>query len=77
MLFCATYALATMALVGVHPVLTQVPPKSLRSMNATLRPDCVRRPASVGACLTGADDDGVEVSGHQTLETMKRALQQR
>src|ERR1700722_9609880 len=32
----------------MHPVLTHVPPKSLRSTSATLRPDCVSRPASEG-----------------------------
>jgi len=37
-----------MALVGVQPVLMQVPPNNLRSMMATLRPACVRRPASEG-----------------------------
>jgi hypothetical protein len=37
--------------VGVHPVLTQVPPMSLRSMRATLMPAAVRRPARDGpAC---------------------------
>ena len=45
---------------GVQPVLTQVPPKSLRSMSATRhagggQPAGERRPG-----LAGADDDGVE-----------------
>jgi hypothetical protein len=34
----AAYALATMVLVGMQPVLTQVPPNSLRSMIATFMP---------------------------------------
>src|ERR1700740_1077958 len=45
---CAACALATMALVGVHPVFTHVPPKSLRSTSATLRPALARRTASDG-----------------------------
>src|SRR6516165_265297 len=48
---CAAYALATMAFVGIHPVLTQVPPKSFRSMIATLMPTALRRYAKDGpAC---------------------------
>jgi hypothetical protein len=35
---CAAYALATSVLVGMQPVLTQVPPNSLRSTNATVMP---------------------------------------
>jgi hypothetical protein len=38
-------------LVGVHPVLTQVPPKSLRSMIATCQPAPTNRRAKAGpAC---------------------------
>src|SRR6185369_10783506 len=40
-----------MALVGVHPVLTQVPPKSLRSAKATFMPEVASRLARAGpAC---------------------------
>jgi hypothetical protein len=35
-------------LVGVQPVFTQVPPKCLRSITATLRPAATRRRASEG-----------------------------
>ena len=56
---CAACALATMVLVGVHPVLTQVPPKSLRSTMATLasggETHCERR-----ACLACSNNDGVK-----------------
>src|SRR5215510_2277913 len=44
----ATYALATIALVGMHPVLTQVPPNRWRSTTATDIPASVRRFASGG-----------------------------
>ena len=44
----AAYALATIVLVGMHPVLMQVPPNSLRSITATCMPDAARRPASDG-----------------------------
>ena len=37
-----------MVLVGVQPVLTQVPPKSLRSITATFCPACASRLASDG-----------------------------
>src|SRR3954452_4392199 len=48
---CAAYALATSVLVGMQPVLTQVPPNSLRSTSATFMPAAVRRPAREGpAC---------------------------
>ena len=47
----AACALATRVLVGIHPVLTQVPPISLRSTTATVWPASVNRPASGGpAC---------------------------
>jgi len=46
---CATCALATSALVGVQPSLTQVPPKCSRSMNATLRPAPVNREVNAEA----------------------------
>lgn len=39
----AAYALATIVLVGMQPVLTQVPPKALRSMTATFMPAPARR----------------------------------
>ena len=45
---CAACALATNVLVGMHPVLTQVPPISLRSTMATVWPAAVSRPASGG-----------------------------
>jgi hypothetical protein len=48
---CAARALAISALVGMQPLLTQVPPNRLRSMIAVLRPACARRTASEGpAC---------------------------
>src|SRR5690242_19336085 len=37
-----------MALVGVHPVFTQVPPNNLRSTNATFMPEFASRFASGG-----------------------------
>src|SRR5271165_2783442 len=45
---CAAYALATIALGGVHPALTQVPPNSFRSIIATLRPALASRTAREG-----------------------------
>src|SRR5579859_6127187 len=40
-----------MAFVGMHPVLTQVPPNNLRSAIATFMPAAVKRPAREGpAC---------------------------
>ena len=45
---CAARALAISVFVGMQPLLTQVPPKRLRSMIAVLRPDCARRTASDG-----------------------------
>ena len=45
---CAARALATRVLVGMQPVLTQVPPNSLRSTSATDRPAWVSRFASGG-----------------------------
>ena len=59
---CAACALATSAFVGMQPVLTQVPPKSLRSMMATRIPAAVRRPAGRTG-LAGPYDNRVEV-GH-------------
>src|SRR5436190_9663973 len=48
---CAARALATSVFVGMHPTLTQVPPRSLRSTIAVLRPDCASRTARAGpAC---------------------------
>ena len=44
----AARALAISDLVGMQPVLTQVPPKRLRSITATFRPASVRRRASAG-----------------------------
>ncbi len=61
---CAAYALATMALVGVHPLLTQVPPNRCRSMTATFIPLPASRPASDGAGLACTDDEGVECRAH-------------
>ena len=45
---CAARALATSVLVGMQPVLTQVPPKRLRSMIATRLPAAANRWASAG-----------------------------
>src|SRR5262249_39508808 len=45
---CAARALAISVLVGVQPLLTQVPPTSLRSMIAVLRPALPSRTASAG-----------------------------
>ena len=39
----AAYALATIVLVGMQPVLTHVPPKALRSTTATFIPAPARR----------------------------------
>src|SRR5689334_13228019 len=48
---CAARALAMRVFVGMHPLLTHVPPSSFRSMIAVLRPDCARRTARDGpAC---------------------------
>src|SRR4051812_5990222 len=48
---CAACALATSVLVGIQPVLTHVPPTSLRSITATVCPAAVSLPASGGpAC---------------------------
>src|SRR6476659_5933661 len=44
----ATRALASSVLVGMQPVLTQVPPKSLRSTSATLSPALASSTASGG-----------------------------
>jgi hypothetical protein len=44
----AARALATIALVGMQPVLTQVPPKRARSRMATLRPALASLTASEG-----------------------------
>ncbi|SKU53037.1 Uncharacterised protein [Mycobacteroides abscessus subsp. abscessus] len=47
----AAWALATSALVGRHPVFTQVPPNRCRSTIATVRPAPRSRAASEGpAC---------------------------
>jgi hypothetical protein len=45
---CAAYALETSALVGMQPVLTQVPPRNLRSTSATFIPAPVNREPSEG-----------------------------
>ena len=44
----AASALATSVFVGMHPVLTHVPPKLLRSIMAIFIPAWVRRPAKEG-----------------------------
>src|SRR2546430_660940 len=44
----AARALATIVLVGMQPLLTQVPPLEPRSIIATLRPACARRTARNG-----------------------------
>src|SRR5262245_38383051 len=44
----ATLALATSVLVGMHPVLTQVPPGWPRSITATFQPSAAMRRASAG-----------------------------
>src|SRR5256885_576023 len=41
-------ALATSVLVGMQPLLTQVPPRSLRSTTAVFRPSLSRRAHSAG-----------------------------
>src|SRR5712692_834197 len=47
----AALALATKVLVGMHPVLTHVPPNNLRSIMTTFLPAPARRPAKNGpAC---------------------------
>ncbi len=45
---CAAWALATIALVGVQPLLMQVPPKRWRSIIATFHPAPARRVARGG-----------------------------
>src|SRR5882724_5653555 len=45
---CAAYALATIVLVGMHPVFTQVPPNLWRSMMATVFPADENRAARDG-----------------------------
>src|SRR5262249_44184232 len=59
--WCATRALATRVLVGVQPVLTQVPPNRRRSTIATLMPAAVSRPVKEGpawpAPMTMASND--------------------
>jgi len=45
----ATRALATIALVGVQPTFTQVPPTARRSMTATVMPAVPRRLARAEA----------------------------
>ena len=54
-----------MVLVGMQPVLTQVPPNNLRSMIATFMPAAARRDARKGPGLAGADDYRVEVGCHE------------
>src|SRR3984893_8140384 len=46
---CTARALATSVLVGMQPTLTQVPPRSLRSISAVLIPSLSRRAQSAGA----------------------------
>jgi hypothetical protein len=45
---CAAYALATIVLVGMQPVLTHVPPNRCRSATATVMPASDSRLASAG-----------------------------
>jgi hypothetical protein len=45
---CAAYALATIALVGVQPSFTQVPPNFAFSITATFMPAPESRAASAG-----------------------------
>src|SRR6516164_8444189 len=64
----AARALAISVLVGMQPLLTQVPPKCLRSTIATLRPAPARRTASAGPAwpvpmTIASDDSGIGVSG--------------
>ena len=61
---CAAWALATRVLVGMHPVLTQVPPIVFAlddgdGLTGVGEPAGQRR-----ARLPGADDDRVEPPGH-------------
>lgn len=60
---CAAEALATKVLVGVQPVLTQVPPTALRSTTATFIPVLARRSAKDGpawpAPITIASKSGI------------------
>src|SRR6185436_2711585 len=59
----AARALATRVLVGMQPLLTQVPPSSLRSTSAVFRPSLSRRPQSAGPA--GTDDDRIETLCHE------------
>ena len=62
---CAACALATRVLVGMHPVLTQVPPISLRSTTATRLPGCRQSTRQRWAGLPGPNDDRVETLCHR------------
>lgn len=55
------YALATIVLVGMQPVLTQVPPNLWRSTMATVLSAAENRAAQGWACLARPDYEGVEV----------------
>src|SRR5258705_494859 len=48
---CAAYALATSVFVGIHPVLTHVPPNLWRSIIATVMPAAANRSARGGPAL--------------------------
>src|SRR5258708_14417148 len=49
---CAAYALATSVFVGIHPVLTHVPPNLCRSIIATVIPAAANRSARRGPTPT-------------------------
>jgi len=57
-------ALATRILVGVQPVLTQMPPNSVRSTIATFIPASPRAVGKERPGLACADDDCVEAAAH-------------
>lgn len=59
----ATRALATSVFVGVHPVLTQVPPRRSRSMRAVRWPACASRTASAGPAWPAPTTSASQCSG--------------
>ena len=57
-------------------MLTQVPPKSLRSMIGDGAAGLREAAGEGGPGLAGPDDDGVEVFGHQTRRDYKESTEE-